>query len=91
MKLIGYMMLACIVLAALKVAVTVLIMVFAIALIVALIRRPAEALGFVLLVIAANHLWLFAASVLILALGRWLASANETAPPASPKESDLAG
>jgi len=72
MKLLGYLMLACIVLAALKVAVTVLIMVLAIAVIVSLIRRPAEALGFVLLVIAANHPWLFAAVVLILAIMRLL-------------------
>jgi len=70
MKLLGYVMLACIVLAALKVAVTVLIMVLAIALIVSLILRPAEALGFVLLVIAANHPWPFAAVVLILAIMR---------------------
>jgi hypothetical protein len=70
MKLLGYVMLACIVQAALKVAVTVLIMVLAIALIVSLILRPAEALGFVLLVIAANHPWPFAAVVLILAIMR---------------------
>lgn len=72
MKLLGYVILACIVLAALKVAVTVLVMVFSIALVVSLIRRPAEALGFVLLVIAANHPWPFAAVVLILAILRLL-------------------
>jgi len=72
MKLLGYVILACIVLAALKVAVTVLVMVFAIALVVSLIRRPPEALGFVLLVIAANHPWPFAAVVLILAILRLL-------------------
>lgn len=72
MKLLGYMMLACIVLAALKVAVTVLIMVSAVSMLIALIRRPAEALGFVLLVIAANHPWLFAAVVLILVILRLL-------------------
>lgn len=72
MKLLGYIMLASIVLAALKVAVTVLIIVLAILILMALIRRPAEALGFVLLVIAANHPWPFAAVVLILAILRLL-------------------
>ncbi len=86
MKSLGYMMLACIVLAALKVAVTVLIMVFAIALVVSLIRRPGEALGFVLLVIAANHPWPFVAVVVLLALARLYGVSSE---PTSLDECDI--
>lgn len=79
MKLVGYMLLACIVLAALKVAVVVLAIVLAITFVVSLIRRPGEALGFVLLVIAANNPWPFAALVVCAMVARMFMPSGDAA------------
>lgn len=63
MRLLGYLLLASVAFAALKVAVAVMLVVLAIGFCIALIRRPGEVLGFALLVVAANHPWPFVAAL----------------------------
>lgn len=72
MRLLGYVLLASIAFAALKVAVAVMLVVLAIGFCIALIRRPGEVLGFALLVVAANHPWPFCIALLIILIARLL-------------------
>jgi ABC-type glycerol-3-phosphate transport system permease component len=72
MRLIGYLVLACVALAVLKVAVTALVIAALIAFAIAFIRRPGEALGFLVLVYAVNYPWAFAAVAMTALITRLL-------------------